>query len=191
MPIIEIHPEPISGPWVEGFVLDKHVLTSTPIGYLGEHMQFDTIRTALGERVYQFKNKNGSPEDIVDTAVNFISTRWPSQIDSVISPPPSVSRRHQPAVILSSLVGKSLGLKALGGVVKKKKATRQMKNVPLHERHALLKEAIRPGEVSVQGMSVLIIDDLWETGGTMRRTAEVVNEMGAKEIRVLAMTRTK
>ena len=69
MAIIETHPTRIAGPWTEGFVLDKHVIKSVPIGYLGEHMQFDTTRSALGELVYRFKNnKGGTPKDIIETA---------------------------------------------------------------------------------------------------------------------------
>jgi hypothetical protein len=55
MAVVEVHPAPIDGPWIEGFVLDRHVISSVPIGYLGEHMQFETIRSALGELVYQLK----------------------------------------------------------------------------------------------------------------------------------------
>ena len=55
MAVVEVHPVPIDGPWIEGFVLDRHVLSSVPIGYLGEHMQFETTRSALGELVYQLK----------------------------------------------------------------------------------------------------------------------------------------
>jgi hypothetical protein len=29
---------PLDRPWIEGFVLDRHVISSVPIGYLGEHM---------------------------------------------------------------------------------------------------------------------------------------------------------
>lgn len=71
------------------------------------------------------------------------------------------------------------------------KKTQQMKNVLVHEREALLTEAIEAGTVSVGGMSALIVDDLWETGSTMRRVAEVVRAMGAKQVRVLVMTRAK
>jgi hypothetical protein len=53
--IVEVHAERIEGPWTEGFVLDRHVASSRPIGYLGEHMQFETTRSALGELVYQLK----------------------------------------------------------------------------------------------------------------------------------------
>ena len=41
MAIVEVHPEPIGGPWVEGFVLDQHVISSRPVGYVAEHMQFE------------------------------------------------------------------------------------------------------------------------------------------------------
>ena len=44
------------------------VWASVPIGYLGEHMQFDTTRSARGELVYQLKYRNGPLTDIVDTA---------------------------------------------------------------------------------------------------------------------------
>lgn len=51
MAIVDIHQEAIDGPWIEGFVLDRHVISSHPIGYLGEHMQFETTRSPLGELV--------------------------------------------------------------------------------------------------------------------------------------------
>jgi len=31
MAVVEVHPEPIGGPWVEGFVLDQHVISSRPL----------------------------------------------------------------------------------------------------------------------------------------------------------------
>ena len=70
-------------------------------------------------------------------------------------------------------------------------ATLQMKNIPIQERDPLLSATIQPGTDSVDGRQILIVDDLWETGSTMRRVAEVLRTMGASEIRALAMTRTK
>ena len=55
MAVVEVHPEPIGGPWVEGFVLDRDVISSRPVGYVGEHMQSETTRSSLGELVYQLK----------------------------------------------------------------------------------------------------------------------------------------
>ena len=50
MAVVAVHPVPIDGPWIEGFVLDRHVISSVPIGNLGEHMQFETTRSALQGR---------------------------------------------------------------------------------------------------------------------------------------------
>jgi hypothetical protein len=47
--IVETNPEHIDGPWIDGFVLDRHVISSRPIGYAGEHMQFDTTRSPLAK----------------------------------------------------------------------------------------------------------------------------------------------
>jgi hypothetical protein len=138
MAVVEVHPEPIDGPWIEGFVLDRHVISSVPIGYLGEHMQFETTRSALGELVYQLKYRNGSLNDIVDTAVAFVNERWSGVIDCVVPPPPSLHRTKQPAVLIAAGIAAALGVPSLAGATVKATATQQMKNVPLHKRAPLL-----------------------------------------------------
>ena len=191
MAVVEVHPEPIDGPWIEGFVLDRHVISSRPIGYVGEHMQFETTRSALGELVYQLKYRNGPLTDIVETAVAVVTERWNGVIDCVVPPPPSLHRTKQPAVLIASGVAAILGVPSLAAATVKASATSQMKNVELHERGPLLSTAIQAGTDAVQGRRVLLIDDLWETGSTLRRVAEVLGQMGATEVRALAMTRTK
>jgi len=191
MAIVEVHPEPVDGSWVEGFVLDRHVISSRPIGYAGEHMQFETTRSALGELVYQLKYRNGPLNDIVDTAVAFVNERWNGVIDCVVPPPPSLHRTKQPAVLIASGIAAALGVPALAAAVIKATATAEMKNVPLQERAPLLSAAIQAGTDAVQGRRVLLVDDLWETGSTLRRVAEVLGQMGATEVRALVMTRTK
>ena len=191
MAVVEIHPMPIDGPWIEGFALDRHVISSVPIGYLGEHMQFETTRSALGELVYQLKYRNGPLNDIVDTAVAFVNERWNSVIDCVVSPPPSLHRTKQPAVQIAAGIAGALGVPSLAAATVKTTATSQMKNVPLHERAPLLSAAIQAGTDAVQGQRLLLVDDLWETGSTLKRVAEVLGQMGATEVRALAMTRTK
>jgi hypothetical protein len=109
--IVEVHPERIDGPWTDGFVLDRHVVSSRPIGYLGEHMQFETIRSTLGELVYQLKYRTGDPNDIVETAVAFITERWSGAIDCVVPPPPSLHRTKQPAVLIAEGIATSLRTK--------------------------------------------------------------------------------
>jgi predicted amidophosphoribosyltransferase len=141
--------------------------------------------------VYQLKYRNGPLNDIVDTAVAFVNERWNGVIDCVVSPPPSLHRTKQPAVLIAAGIAAALGVPAAPGAAVKATATQQMKNVPLHERAPLLSAAIQAGTDAVQGRRVLLVDDLWETGSTLRRVAEVLGQMGATELRALAMTRTK
>jgi predicted amidophosphoribosyltransferase len=100
-------------------------------------------------------------------------------------------RTKQPAVLIASGVAASLGVPSLAAAAVKATATPQMKNVALHERGPLLSAAIQAGTDAVQGQRILLIDDLWETGSTLRRVAEVLGQVGATEVRALAMTRTK
>ena len=191
MAVVEIHPERVRGPWIEGFVLDRHVISSEPIGYLGENMQFKTTRTAVDELVYQLKNRGGPPDEIIDTATAFVTERWSGEIDCVVSPPPSVRRKRQPALLIAMGVARRLGVGTRLAAVVKETATRQLKNVTRHERSSLVRSAIQPGTESIRGMRILLVDDLWGTGSTMKRTAEVLSAQGASGIRALAMTRTK
>ena len=103
MAIVAIHPEIITGPWLEGCVLDRHVVSSVFLGEdEGGHPRFDNTRSTLGELLYQLKNQNGPADDIIETAVDFVLRNWPSRVDCVISPPPSIARTRQPAAILAS-----------------------------------------------------------------------------------------
>jgi predicted amidophosphoribosyltransferase len=176
---------------MEGFVLDRHVLSSRPLGYLGEHMQFETTRSPLGELVYQLKYRNAPPNDIIETAMSFVTDRWSGLIDCVVPPPPSLHRTKQPAVLIAEGIATSLRVPCLASAAIKATATQQMKNVPLQERAPLLLAAIQSGTDSVRSRRVLLVDDLWETGSTLRRVGDVLVQMGAAQIRALAMTRAR
>ena len=191
MSIVEIHPEHIYGPWIDGFVLDRHVLSSRFIEYLGERPQFDTTRSPLGELIYQLKYRNCKPDSIVETAVTFITGKWINVFDCVVPPPPSLHRTKQPAVLIAEGIAAHFGVPVLPAATIKEMATEQMKNVSVDERAPMLLKAIQAGSESVKGRRVLLVDDLWETGSTLRRVAEVLGQMGASEIRALVMTRTR
>ncbi len=103
-------------------------------------MQFETTRSPLGELVYQLKYRNGQLDDIVETAVAFVAEHWGGNTDCVVSPPPSLHRTRQPAVLIAEGIAKSLGVPCLPSAAVKTTATQQMKNVPLQERAPLLME---------------------------------------------------
>jgi hypothetical protein len=67
--------------------------------------------TCSGELVYQLKYRTGDPNDIVETAVAFITERWSGAIDCVVPPPPSLHRTKQPAVLIAEGIATSLRTK--------------------------------------------------------------------------------
>ncbi len=67
-----------------------------------------------------------------------------------------------------------------------------MKNIPIWERHTALENAIQSGGTEVAGKSILLVDDLIESGSTLRRVASVLLDNGeATSVYVLVLTRTR
>jgi competence protein ComFC len=180
-------------PWVEGFVLDYHTVSSTPTG--DPYYRFDTKRTDLGELLFRMKYRAGGNDiltDIIDTAADFIG-RWQPPINCVVPSPPSQARKTQPAVEIARELAKRLELPAYDEALVKVKATQQMKNIDdWSERQRVLADAMRLGSTDVRGRSILLFDDLIESGSTLRRAAEVLlKDGGAQSIFTLVLTRTK
>ena len=192
MPVVDIAPEKIQGPWDEGWVLSRHSIRSIPVRQDSYgRTRFDTVRTPLGELVYQLKNRGGPPEDIVETALSFITARWRRHFDGIIPMPPSIRRVQQPGIVLASALAATLNTVVLNQVVEKPVAPLPLKNLERSSRAQTLARAIVAGPQRVDGLTILLVDDLWETGSTMRRVAEVVRAQGAKAVYAVAMTRTK
>lgn len=116
-----------------------------------------------------------------------------SPIDCIVPPPASVSRRTQPIVRVANAIGERIGLEVFKGAVVKVKQTPQMKNIDeWEERRKLLGEALQLGRGDVKGKVILLIDDLIESGSTLRCTADVLlKQGGAKALYALVLTRTK
>ncbi len=188
-----IRPMPIKGPWVEGYVLDYHTISSTPTG--DPYYRFDTKRTELGDLLYRLKYRSDQSGflAIVDTAQDFIRSRW-QPFDCIVAAPPSVAtRKTQPVVELARELGARLGIPVSEDALLKVKVTPQMKNIDdWFERQKVLEEAIQKGAGNVRGKRVLLFDDLIESGATLRRVADVLlKEGGASTVHALALTRTK
>jgi len=182
-----------TGPWVEGFVLDYHTISSTPTG--DPYYRFDTRRTDLGELLYQLKYRAGGAvpvADIVDTADQFLQ-KWRPPIDSVSVVPASQSRRVQPAVEIARALAVRLTLPLCENAVVKIKPTPQMKNIEdWAERQKVLAEAVQAGPDDVRARTVLLFDDLIQSGATLRRSAKVlIDDGGAASVYALVLTRTK
>lgn len=152
--------------------------------------------TELGGRLYRFKYRGDATVvgDIVDTVEDFlIAKQWKSVLDCVVSTPPSLERGVQPVVHLTQEVAARLGVPSYTNAVSKVEKTPSMKNVDdWFERQRMLAKAVQVGQENVRGKSVLLLDDLIQSGATVRRAAEVLlNDSAAKAVYALVLTRTR
>jgi predicted amidophosphoribosyltransferase len=194
-PPLEIHPSEIKGSWDTGYVLDRHTISSTMIGYneFG-HPEFDTQRSPLGELVYRLKYKShkSAIASIVETIVSFVQGRA-IQADVIVPMPPSkLQRPYQPVIEIASELSKVLKIALDTTSLKKTKTTPQMKDIgDYSERVAALDTAFTVGN-DLEGKRVLLIDDLLQSGATMNVVAKALREQGrAKAVYAIALTRTR
>jgi competence protein ComFC len=192
---LETHPTEIKGSWDAGYVLDRHTILSTMIGYneFG-HPEFDTQRSPLGELVYRLKYKGDKSAipPIVEAVVSFLQSRA-IQMDVIVPMPPSKAQRpYQPVVEIASELGKALKVAFDAASLKKTKTTPQMKDIGDYSaRVAALDTAFTVGR-ELEGKRILLIDDLLQSGATMNVVAKTLKEQGhANAVCAIALTRTR
>jgi predicted amidophosphoribosyltransferase len=192
MAIVNINPMKLSGPWRYGYVLDYHSVSATPTG--DPYHPFEMKYTELGGRLYRFKYRGDKSVvmDIVDTAEQFIKG-FNMTFDCVVPAPPSMRRASQPVVELATELAKRLNVPACEDALAKVKETPPMKNIPdWLERQKLLGEAVQVGGGNVKGKTVLLPDDLVESGSTLRRAADaLLKDGGAAVVCAIGLTRTR
>lgn len=190
----DLHPMKIRGNWDTGRVLDWHIVSSEFIGYneFG-HPKFDTMYTELGELVYKLKYKHDITvlDNIVSIICNYAKFR---SIDAIIPVPPSnISRTSQPVAEIAKRVGNALGIQVFPDAVRKTKNTPEVKNVSTpQEKYDILKDVFKVVEPSIKGKTVLVLDDLYRSGATLRAITDVLYKQGGVgKVKVLVLTKTK
>jgi competence protein ComFC len=193
--IVKINPKVLIGSWTKGYSLDAQVLSSKVAGaYSSGRLRFDTLRTPVGELVYQLKNQGDltAIEPLADTAANFLQSIWKVQIDAIVPVPPSTSRPIQPVKRVVKALAARLGVPICVGCLTKVKQTPPLKDMTYAEREEALKDAFEVAAELTQGKSLLLFDDIFDWGATAESITEALLNSGqAKKVYLLTLTRTK
>jgi predicted amidophosphoribosyltransferase len=183
----------IRGNWAFGWALDIHSESST----LLSDGRFDTKRTPVGELLFHLKYRAqvANVEPLAAACVEFLRTRYVLRYLSAIVPvPPSdLERPLQPVFQIADRIGRELKLPVLYDQVVKTRATEPLKNVddPGERRRQLL-GAFRVRDRSLENTGVLVFDDLYRSGETLREVCDVlVGEGGVLRNRLYVLTLTK
>ena len=194
--MVEVHPKKLSGDWNSGFALDFHTLSSE---YIGDdefgHPQFDTKRSEVGELLYRLKYRSDKSvlKVLVNTAGEFVALKkW--TFDVVVPVPPSrPGRKFQPVPLLAKGIGRYFGVPTCIDCVVKVKDTPELKSVyDFSERMGLLKDAYTVAKPAISGRKVLLVDDLYRSGATLKTvTRSLLVKGGADRVYVLTFTKTR
>src|SRR6266487_1445659 len=209
-----INPQPLNGPWTKGFALDLHTTSSDPVKKLktvrmiiqgvekdvqvpGDIIGWDTKRPEIAEELYHLKycKELWHVSNIANPAVNFLKQYLSSwQLSCIIPVPPSdMSRPFQPVYRIAEAIGYLCKLRVNYNALKKVKSTSQLKGIEDPEqRKAILEGAFDAEQNFLRGCNVLLFDDLYRSGETLKAAAGILrNKAGVKNIYVLTITKTR
>lgn len=187
----------INGEWTAGLVLDWHVAHSEFLGHNQYgHPEYDTVRTAVGEALYQLKYRSdlAQIDSLAKTMTDAIKLTFPA-VSFVVPMPPSIKRVTQPLAILAKKVAELLGTPFFENILLKNGITPQMKDIDTKEEkiEALMGCFHINDAITNDGKwDVLIIDDLYSSGASLSAATQIMKTYGkVKNIYVAAFTRTK
>lgn len=180
----------LKGPWNVGYALDKHTVSSV----LNEFGYFDTVRTDMGQLVYELKyaRKKSNARRIASAMRSWIRRAYRSEeIDCIVAVPPSASRSYQPVLAIAKRLSEMLSVEHCSDDLKKVRKTKSLKNVLDPKlRRKELSGAFR-GTGDFEGKTVLVVDDLYRSGETASEVTLALKAAGATKVFFLAATKTR
>jgi len=184
----------LKGNWRRGLAFDLHTVEST---YLGVdefgHNRFENTRSEIGELLYQLKYRND--KSATSKIIELLKKLTGIDTFDVIIPVPSSkkNRRFQPVDEIAKALGQDRGVDVLVGFLEKKSGQELKEIDSQEERQELLNNAISiSGDEDIEGMKVLLLDDLYRSGATLEACADLLyNEADVGDLCVLTMTKTR
>jgi len=185
---MSINPQEIKGNWDKGYVLDRHIVSSTS----RSENHYDTTRSELGELLYQLKYRG-----MYEVAANIIALIKPfltsfielGGVSLVLPVPSSKKRDFQPVDEIAMAISDYLGVQ-FSDLILEKITNIQAKNMSKTSRN--LKGSIKANAKLAKPSNILLVDDLYETGKTLKECVAVLkDDPNIENIYVLAMTKTK
>lgn len=190
---MEINPQILRGNWAAGWALDLHTVSSR---HLVEDV-FATEYTQVGEALYQLKYRHDRSriEPLAEAAVTLIEARPELRsLEAIIPAPPSEENRpFQPVYRVAGAIARTLDLAVGIGYLMKVRKTHALKDIDdWRNRKEELEGAFMVKDSRFAGKDVLLFDDLFRSGETLREIGHVLHTQGkVAKVFVLTLTKTR
>ncbi len=184
----------LEGNWKTGKAFDLHTVASTHLGTdeFG-HDRWETTRSEMGELVYQLKYRfDQSAVAKIITLLDKISGI--EKFDFILPiPATNKSRPIKPVELIAVALGKKRGVAVVTDALINN-GNEELKGItdPV-ARDELLKQALQlSGAERFKDKKVLLVDDLYRSGATLRIATDLLYREGkAEQVSVLTMTKTR
>ena len=169
----------ISGPWDNGWVLDKHTLHSS---YLGNdqygHARYDTTRTEVGEATFQLKYRSdwAQSRPLAQAIADYIYPKL-DQVGFILPMPASTPRTRQPVTEVANELGALTKVPVFGNILLKTANGTSLKNLSTKaEKVKAIGNSFSVHQaITNDGQwNVLVVDDLFHTGASMEAACQVL-----------------
>ncbi len=177
-------PKTLQGPWHLGFALDFH----------SRFQDDERQRTELGELTYRYKyGREKHLVKVLSTRLaDFIKRNAPLRdADGIVCIPSTwKGREYDPVPLLAKHVAQETGLPFLSDALEKVRYTdpqKEIRTLAEKQRNILGAFMVRG---DVQGKRIILLDDLCDSGATLREATRVLTKAGVKEVLVLVLTKT-
>lgn len=176
-------PQRLPGPWEAGWTLDLH----------SRFIQNTWQRSETGRLVYRYKYRGRI--DLADKLANRIVVLMEQHpalnaVDGIVPIPPSTARLYDPLQLLSQTLTRRLGIPSYSGLLVKTRPTDRQKDMRTSVQKRVNVASAFAVRGDVRGKSLLVLDDLYDSGETLKEVTRVLKRAGARSIKVLTLTRT-
>ena len=177
---VKINPMIIEGNWKEGYTLDYFMLESN---YKGEDIFgypiFDVKYSEIGKAMNELKyhKEYNKAIEIANIVTKFIKEEWKiaDKIDGIIATPPTYSREIQPLFQVVKHLGENLQ-KPISLDFFRKLSSEELKKLPQEKKMELFKNSIIKERKLTKRGNMLLVDDIFSTGATLRNLCELLKE---------------
>ncbi|MGF6905494.1 ComF family protein [Fusobacterium sp. PH5-44] len=193
---MKINPISLVGNWEEGYALDYNVKS---IEYLKENIfgypEFEIEYTEIGKNLIEFKELEdlSKGRELAKVIGNFIKNEWKilDKIEGIISAPTTKNIPSDPLYKLVKMIGVDLKIPFSNSFFSKLTPD-EIKKLSDEEKMNILKNNIKKDKTLKNRGSILLIDDFYNTGTTLKCISTLLREdINLDNIYVLTVVKNK